>query len=167
MRDYKSRSSKKKRPSKGAGLIVTTIVLVTAFAYGLMKLRQLDAPKPAAKVVKKAQVKPKKQYDFYKLLPKMEVDVSSQTDEKKSHADSLQLRYNLQVASFKNPKDADELKARLVLLGFDVELQTLMQNEQEWTRIMMGPYTSKRAAEADQHRLRKEKITSLLRTSKE
>lgn len=77
--------------------------------------------------------------DFYTILPKTESTVSeqeiTQTDITTKKED-----YFLQVGSFKNEDDADNLKAKLALQGFEAIVQTAVIPEQgTWHRVRVGP----------------------------
>ncbi len=82
------------------------------------------------------------QYDFYTLLPKMEVRVP---DESIRDGDSDQSReprhlYILQAGSFRHSKDAEGLKARLALLGVESTVQSVVINDDTWHRVRIGPF---------------------------
>ena len=50
--------------------------------------------------------------------------------------------YVFQVGSFQSMKDADSVKARLIMLGFPVEIQRVVINGQKvWFRVRVGPYS--------------------------
>ena len=57
--------------------------------------------------------------------------------------------YVVQVASFRNVKDADGLKAKLILLGFEPVVQgvVISGNEKRY-RVRLGPYSDRDALEA-------------------
>ncbi len=126
-----------------------------------------------------APAKPK--FEFYTLLPEMEVVVpdedlaapgpapgeSSGTAESPTSAAAeddapgdtdpalKSGHYILQVASFKNMNDADGLKAQLALLGFQPVVQTVAINSDEkWHRVRIGPYADRESLEAARIRLR-------------
>ena len=123
----------------------------------------------------------KPKFEFYTLLPEMEVVVpdedldaqgpapveSSGTAEAPTSApaetdtpgemDSAMKsgHYILQVASFKSMTDADGLKAQLTLLGFQPVVQTVAINSDEkWHRVRIGPYADRDSLEAARIRLR-------------
>ena len=123
----------------------------------------------------------KPKFEFYTLLPEMEVVVpdedlavpspappeSSGTAEVPTSAavednapgntdPALKSgHYILQVASFRSVKDADGLKARLTLLGFQPVVQTVAINSDEkWHRVRIGPYADRDSLEAARVRLR-------------
>ena len=127
---------------------------------------------------------PKPKFEFYTLLPEMEVVVpdeelpapagsssaaesgaadtegstGSAVEEAKQTDSDTALEsghYILQVASFKSMNDADGLKAQLTLLGFRPVVQTVAINSDEkWHRVRIGPYADRGSLEAARIRLR-------------
>ncbi len=55
--------------------------------------------------------------------------------------------YVVQIASFKNRADAERLKAVLTLKGFDVLISTTSQQQTNWFRVALGPFSSRPEAE--------------------
>jgi cell division protein FtsN len=51
-------------------------------------------------------------------------------------------RYILQAGSFPDAKGADEVKAKLALLGFQAVVQPVTVNGKAWHRVRLGPYAS-------------------------
>ena len=123
----------------------------------------------------------KPKFEFYTLLPEMEVVVPDEdlaapasapaessaaaetptsaaveADAPGDTAPALKSgHYILQVASFKSMKDADGLKAQLTLLGFQPVVQTVAINSDEkWHRVRIGPYADGDSLEAARIRLR-------------
>jgi len=71
--------------------------------------------------------------------------------------------YMLQLASFKSFADADQLKAKLSLLGFNVSIQTISAtNGEQWFRVRTGPYNQLSQAEQDREQLKHQQINSIL-----
>lgn len=99
---------------------------------------------------------PKSQYDFFTVLPEMEVVVPEQelsankqaedTAPVSNDADS----YILQVGSFRASADAEQMKARLALQGFTALVQTVTVNDETWHRVRIGPVAG--AGKADDMR---------------
>jgi len=113
----------------------------------------------------------KPKFDFYTMLPKMKVAVPGEqnsnnnevnTPTTQSQPTSQNKQYLLQVASFRNSKDADKLKATLLLNGFDVEVQQATINGQQWNRVYIGPYKQLQTAQKDQKRLQQQNISSIV-----
>jgi cell division protein FtsN len=126
---------------------------------------------------------PKPKFEFYTLLPELEVVVPDEDlpapgpvpaassaadtevetaaatvdDDVRSEAETALKsgHYILQVASFKSMKDADGLKAQLTLLGFRPVVQTVaIDSDEKWHRVRIGPYADRESLEAARIRLR-------------
>ena len=83
--------------------------------------------------------KPKDDLDFYTILPETE---STVTVKEINDADITIKKesYFLQVGSFKTEADADNLKAKLALQGFEAIVQTAsIPNKGTWHRVRVGP----------------------------
>ena len=46
----------------------------------------------------------------------------------------------LQTGSFQNAGDADNLKAKLAMLGAEASIQQVMLQEKVWYRVRLGPF---------------------------
>ncbi len=113
----------------------------------------------------------KTHYDFFTVLPEMEVTVPEQnsgpepdkTSQPQAGATQASTdTYLLQVGSFKQNKDAEQLKARLALLGIVARVQTVTVNEATWHRVRIGPVTGARTAADLRNQLAKNGIDSLV-----
>lgn len=95
----------------------------------------------------------KSRYDFFTVLPEMEVVVPEQELTERSvppndatpSADTDS--YLLQVGSFKSASDADQLKAKLALLGIVAQVQSVTVNDATWHRVRVGPVEGARQAD--------------------
>ncbi|MGB6976026.1 MAG: SPOR domain-containing protein [Gammaproteobacteria bacterium] len=173
-------SNRHKRSGVNGGLWLLVLLLTASLILGLFYLKKQkqevlakhhsEFPKKEA-ITKAAALKlspslkeatPQPQFDFYTLLPKTQLSLPEEVLPNKAIPPTLPTRYVLRVASLKNMSDADRLKAELILLGFDVMLQTVNVNGASWTRVEVGPYTSLNDAQADQDRLQKNNIKSVL-----
>lgn len=146
-------------------LIVPAILL--AFVYGLMQLSHVKkakapetvktvVPKPAPAVTKaepkktdtakKPDAKKKESFDFYQILQNSKVDTS--------HVDAYQFEargkqdfyYMLQAASFRDPKQADQLRAKLILAGImnaSVRMTPSTKDGTPWYRVIIGPFNDR------------------------
>lgn len=103
------------------------------------------APPPqSAKVDDKAakaeDAKPR--FDFYKILPGEDGEKKSKDSQKASTANGKEAFF-LQAGAFQNAPDADNLKARLALLGVEANIETsAVPDKGVWHRVRIGPYTS-------------------------
>jgi cell division protein FtsN len=173
-RDYKHRAQRtpNKKPLP-AWLWLLTGLLLGGFIVGLVWLKgqseraggdwvgaapdrppqgRLEAP-PTVEV----PPPPKPRFDFYNMLPEMEVVVPDEelavppvarTDE------AADIDYLVQVGSFREPADADRLKAQLALLGFEAKVTAARISPQDTRyRVRSGPHRGKAAVNAVRKRL--------------
>jgi cell division protein FtsN len=93
----------------------------------------------AAKEENTDEVKPENNFDFYTILPETESTVT----EKEVQESALTVKkenYFLQVGAFQNEADADNMKAKLALLGFEAVVKTATIPEKGiWHRVRVGP----------------------------
>jgi cell division protein FtsN len=116
----------------------------------------------------KPEAKPEKpRYDFFTVLPEMEVVVpeqqlkeSSQPQAETPLADTES--YFLQVGSFQQAGDAEQLKATLALQGITAKIQTVNVNGATWHRVRIGPIEGARQADEIRSRLKAIGIDSLI-----
>ena len=164
-KDYKG--SERKTPSRGSGGslfigILIGLVLGLGIALGVAwyinkmpSTFQQKAPpprndtakptvtepaKPAEKTGKSAENKPR--FDFYKILPGVEEPATDQQlrDAKAVKSKSKE-SFFLQAGAFQGAADADNLKARLALIGMQALVQTTeLPDRGTWHRVRMGPY---------------------------
>jgi len=101
----------------------------------------VDSAPPPEKAEKGAD---KPRFDFYQILPGTEEPVSEQElKEAKPGANGAMDSYYLQVGSFQTEAEADNLKARLALLGVEAVIQTATLPEKGiWHRVRVGPYNN-------------------------
>jgi len=178
-RDYKNRSSRKGEASHGrlTGLLTFIAGIVTGLGcavifylvYGIpdtggfvkQRLPAEKTPTQAAAPEEKTQAAarqspPAPRFDFYTILPEMEVSVpewegeaaTAAKREGDSEAEALEPapageRYILQIGSFRQPDEAERVKARLALLGIETEIQRVVSDGGDiWHRVRAGPYRS-------------------------
>ena len=105
---------------------------------------------------------PETRFEFYTMLPEMEVAVPEQELRSEPAAEAQAIApsasdaaYLLQVGSFRHREDADRLKASLALLGLEASLQTVTINgEETWHRVRVGPYPDVKTLNEARQRLR-------------
>jgi cell division protein FtsN len=96
-------------------------------------------PPPAAQTLDKPR------FDFYKILPGTEEPVSEQqirqAEKAPATVETGKVTFFLQAGSFQNGADAENLKARLALIGVEASLQSADVGEKGiWHRVRIGPY---------------------------
>lgn len=84
------------------------------------------------------------QFDFYTILPKMEVSVSEWVASDEKVPDPVPEEegvYVLQVGSFEDYNAADEVKAKLAFMGITADIQRVVINGRDVRhRVRIGPY---------------------------
>ena len=101
------------------------------------------APKQEEKQAK-ATPKDKPRFDFYKILPGVEETVTEKELKQAAKQPSpTKDIYFLQAGAFQNISDADNLKAKLALLGVEAKIQSAtLADKGVWHRVRVGPYTN-------------------------
>lgn len=138
------------------------------FGSGIRSLlRKERAPEPQATAPpdeKKTKPAPKVKLDFHEVLPTLGEDFSESdvvTDDEPVE-ERPDRRYILQAGSYKSDRDAEEMKARLALAGFEAVIQRVnIRYKGTYYRVRMGPYDSKRKVLLDRKRLGKLGINAL------
>lgn len=158
------------------GITVSAVMLAKDWVPMLHK-KNLPQPNPEAAAPKESEqavadeskkpAAPKKTYDFYSVLPEMEVVIPDAELSAKARAEQQRqqqamaqsqnpqanpavppppgdagMHYFLQAGSYPDAKGADEQKAKLALLGFTAKVQPITINGKTWNRVRVGPYAS-------------------------
>ena len=86
-------------------------------------------------------LKEKESSEFYDLLDGSENDTSNKNDFLNDDEDELQLQsIFMQVGSFASNSEADELKARLAIIGIESEIvKVALPDGTLWHRVRIGP----------------------------
>ena len=172
----------------GIGLML--VVLFKDWAP-LLRKKNLPQPNPAATApqasepavadASKPKEPPKKSYDFYKVLEANEVVIPDAELSAKARAEQQARatpgatpppttpgaaptptsRYILQAGSYPDAKGADEIKAKLALLGFVAQVQPVTVNGKAWHRVRLGPYASASDLEAAKRSLGENGINAI------
>ena len=98
------------------------------------------------KLAKDKAANGKPRFEFYKILPGAEETITDQqlkqAAQQPASAAPSKNRYFLQAGAFQNADDADNLKAKLALLGVEASAQSVDLAEKGiWHRVRVGPYT--------------------------
>ncbi|MBZ0070816.1 MAG: SPOR domain-containing protein [Gammaproteobacteria bacterium] len=193
-RDYKHRASRRSKRKQAPGwLWLTAGLAIGLFVAFLIYLQQRPdaapskttttttqtpaqtpapvAQKDAREVRKTPNAKvpppPKPRFDFYTILPEMEVVVPEQEITGKQRAGVREVEapgtYLLQVGSFRSLQQADQLKAKLALIGLQAGIQTVTLSERDtWHRVRVGPFKDLSALNTARARLKENKIDAIL-----
>lgn len=104
----------------------------------------------------------KPHYDFFTVLPELKVSVPAQSSGQKTGPETNTGTYLLQAGSFRQAGDAEQLKARLALIGIVARIQTVNVDEATWHRVHIGPVNGARKAEELRNQLADNGIDSLV-----
>jgi len=161
-KDYKRPEPK---PRSGGGSLLVGILIGLVMGLGIalavawyinkMPSPFLTRPPATSEPPKGAQTTPKTgepaksaagkpRFDFYKILPATEEPATDQQfkDAQKKPVAARKEAFFLQAGAFQNAPDADNLKARLALLGIQASIQTTtLPDRGVWHRVRIGPYT--------------------------
>jgi len=163
-RDYKSVERKGGRRSGGsllAGIFIGLalgLVIALLVAWYINKMPNpfaTRAPATRTESVKPAPSVPstedkgakgadaKQRFDFYKILPGSEEAAPERRAKDGQKAADAKEAFFLQAGAFSSAPEADNMKARLALLGVEAGIQTTPgQDKALLHRIRIGPYTS-------------------------
>lgn len=177
-RDYKHRKVRKQQtPAWVWGVGGLALGLAVALWVHLQDRRNARPSEPVANSTaipssarddeELAEEKPRKNFDFYELLPNFEVVIpETEREVSKGGAETTPLSkkgtYVLQVGSFRAFADADRMKARLALQGLQSTIQNVTIDDKAWHRVRLGPYTDLRELEQTRNQLRQTDIDFLV-----
>ena len=114
-------------------------------------------------------------FDFYTLLPESEVTVSvageavtgapavKNPQQKSTASPGIPKQYLLQAGSFRSFKDAERLRARLLLEGYMPKVEKVTVGSGEtWHRVQLGPFSDRATIENMQQVLASQNVDTLL-----
>ncbi len=164
-RDYAKKGKTTKSRKKGAKaangqlwkivLLSLTCVAIVLVYYARNDFQRLQLQHSAVAVVETPQTE-KPQFEFYSKLP----EAPRSTQEAKPPHQAL---YQIQLASFKQPQDADRLKAELLLDGYSVNVKPIRTSDQQiFLRVNVGPYQNLADAKAALQNLRAENYRGVI-----
>jgi len=160
-KDNRPRASAKKKSGGGTLLgifigLILGLCIAVGVAWYMNKtpipfLTKARPPERAAAEPGKTVVKPdekttqqveKPRFEFYKILPGAEEPVTDKQIKQAAKPGAPAENFLLQAGSFPNPADADNLKARLALLGIEAGVEPIdLPEKGTWYRVRIGPYT--------------------------
>ncbi|HED40229.1 MAG TPA: hypothetical protein ENJ13_07330 [Chromatiales bacterium] len=189
-KDYKAPSGRnatrkktaaKKQAGIGWGSLVMGMVIGLVIGLSFYLYTQLNQPpaevataavtsnsQPAITTSQPEQVErapEKSRFDFYTLLPEMEIFIPEPDEEAALRMPKLKKpgTYVLQVGSFRHYADADALKAQLALKGFESSIQTVtIDNNNTWHRVRIGPIKEMKVLNRTRSQLRKNNLDFML-----
>ncbi len=127
-------------------------------------------PKPSSLLKKQAIAAAPKQdikYDFYRVLPEKEFvlpdyEIKTRKREERIGKAKKDVEYSVQAGAFRHHKDADSLKAKLLLMGFLPVIEKAPVKSVTWYRVKMGPYKHMTSVDAIMSRLAQNGIDALV-----
>lgn len=183
-KDYKNINSGKKKSARNskhlksffAGLTVGLCVAIIVYFYQHDVVEQTPLMQPQVTVAKTATElsqnndTPPPTFDFYQILPNMEVNVSEWEAEDDGNieeqadpgTDNTGI-YILQIGSFKQFDAADEVKAKLAFMGISAEIQRVVINGKDIRhRVRVGPYADSEKLLRIRHQLTENNLSYML-----
>ncbi|MAZ89052.1 MAG: carbamoyl-phosphate synthase small subunit [Cellvibrionaceae bacterium] len=126
------------------GTILGAFIMFLAYLSGVTP-QQTPTPATAAKHEEPSHDIPKPRFDFYQLLKETEVVVKEVPSHTPKEAAAIETQeFILQVGSFKKNADADRLRAELILMNLDAQVETVtVRNGETWHRVLVGPFQSR------------------------
>ena len=86
----------------------------------------------------------KPRFDFYHMLKENEVPVAAPSGDTAQAKAKPERIFILQVASFKKPEDAEQLKVELLLLNLEARTEEVkVRNGETWHRVLTGPFKTR------------------------
>ncbi len=174
------------------GLVLAVLIAVGGLSFLLFQLTRTGAPpqQSVAPAPKPQPVKPKpapapaaastsskgqsapsqpatpeqERFQFYEMLPKSEVQTPEVSAYKSTPKTAkLETKILLQTGSFRDPADAEEMRARLILAGLpNVKTSRSEGSNGTWYRVRTGPFDNRAAANVAVNKLYKIGINSPL-----
>lgn len=115
----------------------------------------------------KSNTSSKPRFDFYTILPELEVTVPDEELQATIKANTTNSKPTapliLQAGSFRRHDSADKLKATLALQGISARIQTITKSDgDKWHRVQIGPIRDLNILNQTRHHLRKIGIASIV-----
>jgi len=187
-RDYAKSHHKEAKPIPGwiwmlagliIGLFVALLVYIKDNSSGTIAItetvskvfQQKNEARGVKKEPSKAPPEPpvnnKPKFDFYTILPELEVAIPEQDLINNNNTTTSNSKTNqqfiLQAGSFKKFEEADKLKARLALQGIEANIQKVKINATDtWHRVRIGPMNNIKVLNNTRRRLRDLGIASIV-----
>ncbi|CEN56793.1 SPOR domain-containing protein [Candidatus Methylopumilus turicensis] len=99
-------------------------------------------PVETGKEAKVDEAPPKDRFEYYNILPGNEAKVTEQEIKQLESNAQAKETYFLQVGAFKTEQEADNVKAKLALLGLEAIIQTATSPEKGVLhRVRVGPFS--------------------------
>ena len=152
-------SEKSSRPAFLSGLVIGALIMY--FFPLINESTRSDTAAAVTDIVGKADLKELK-FDFYTLLKETEILVPDGQDSGNTAEPEQNAVYVLQAGSFKNARDAENLKVQLLLMNLSAERESVKsKNGDIWHRVLVGPFTDTSKMASARAKLAENNIDSL------
>ena len=152
-------SEKSSRPAFMSGLVIGALIMY--FFPLINESTRSDTAAAVTDIVGKADLKELK-FDFYTLLKETEILVPDGQDSGNTAEPEQNAIYVLQAGSFKNARDAENLKVELLLMNLSAERESVKsKNGDIWHRVLVGPFTDTSKMASARAKLAENNIDSL------
>ena len=153
--------------SFGVGLVVGVAVTMTT-VYLIQDPETPDSASASGEAIPTedgAEQEGAPSYEFFERLPAAEV--STDTEPYKTLTPGgyvAPTEYVVQAGSFRQPDDANRLRAQLMLTGIttDITINTMDHEDEVWHRVVLGPFSTKEDAEQVMASLRQHDLSPAL-----
>jgi len=147
-------------PSFSSGAIFGAIVVLLA-AY----LPEWIGTNPSvsSESATTSSVKPRVTFEFPDLLKDSEIQVDTSAYESRPRDPAAKpASFRVQAASFRDEGDANELRAKLILLNLSATVVTGTSSTGEWHRVILGPFERRVDANRALTKLREQGISGVI-----
>jgi cell division protein FtsN len=116
---------------------------------------------------KQDKVPPEPRFDFYTILPKLEVvipehEIKTRIREQRIGTLKKNGKYIIQAGSFRDFLEAKKLQDKLMALGVESRIEQAQVGNVVWNRVKMGPFSGLDSLMAIKTRLRNNGINTLV-----
>lgn len=129
---------------------------------------RVDESAPTEEIAAEGEAEWRPQYDFYTVLPEMEVVVPEGALKAPRGSEKAPATgpFVIQVGSFKDAEDAERIKAQLAFLGLVAHVKSVEIDRNTWHRVRLGPFTSRRETDQIRGRLIDNEYDAIVLTEK-
>ncbi|RUO20969.1 cell division protein FtsN [Aliidiomarina iranensis] len=147
----------KNGPGVPIGALLVTLVVIALFVAFLWFLKSGEAPDPgvteqgpaaATEELEPLPEIPAERWQYIEELESQQIQV-----EVPEQAESR--RRLMQCASFRSHEEADNLKARIAMAGFESQIRETTGSNGRWFRVILGPFDNLRDAQRTNNQLQR------------
>lgn len=147
--------------------VISFSIAAAYFYYVHTHILSMHIAPPAIKNVSPIKKQEPSEFDFYSMLPKIQVQVKANGSPNTPELTSGQTYYVLQIATINDPAAADDFLTKLGVMGLNAYVKPYQKSSgATGYRILVGPYTTQKDMDTDQSYLKTNHIRSLVLTAK-